>query len=102
MYRKRFALTAFAFVCSVMLLTWQRTESGQSKSVEQLVKELKSADADARAEAAEALGKLKAKDAVPGLIAALKDADENVRDAAADAPDRICAAATAALPAAAE
>ena len=78
----------------------KKAESAPGKSVSQLVADLKSKDAEARADAAEALGRKgsDAKDAVPDLIAALKDADENVRDAAADALGKMGPAAKAAVP----
>jgi HEAT repeat protein len=67
------------FGAMIVVLCW--STAAWAVDIADLVKELKTGDAEKRREAAEALGKAgkEAKDAVPALVAALKDSDLFVR-----------------------
>lgn len=62
---------------------------GDGRAVETILDSLSDPDSSIRANAAEALGKLTAKDAIPRLILVLKDDDYSVRNHAAEALGRL-------------
>lgn len=80
--RNSLALFSVVLLFPVVLLA---QTSERLKLVDRYAKELKSRNAETRAEAAEGLGQMEMKEAVPHLVAALADKDAAVREAAAGA-----------------
>jgi HEAT repeat protein len=74
-------------------------KSDRQKLVDRYAKELKSRDANTRAEAAEGLGDMEMAEAIEPLIAALSDREVRVREAAANALWRSSEVAKPAIPA---
>src|SRR6266511_2851646 len=103
-------MKTLALICCMIVLSAvasaqslpQMIAQEKAYSVNDLIQQLRSQDANIRAFAADTLGRMgaEAKEAVTALIAALNDRDGDVRRSAADALGRIGGEAVSALAAA--
>ena len=100
--KKSFFIALSILLISIPCFSAQQSKAAKSDSeIQKLIKDLKYGTADAKANAAEALGKIgpAAKDAVSALSEALKDKEKDVRWRATYALGEIGPSAKAAVPA---